>query len=161
LDFILQPAGVAVLTRDIKATNRIWVRSVAFYGLGKFLQNTAGMDLGMTFAQKADSQFDPATKIFSENGGFDTSYQGVNMTYASRFAFLLGSDQTTFRNKIIESVILGAQKEIQYINSDGSLATYDNTRVKPGGESLFGQEKGIDYTLVVRGLAYAAQFENN
>jgi Ca2+-binding RTX toxin-like protein len=160
LDFLSLDNNVSRLQKDVGDTNRIWYWGLAYYGAGKFLNDTKAQQIGLNFAQKALSQFDPVTGIFWENGGSDSSYQAVNMVVASRFSFLLDKNDP-LRTKIQQAVVKAAAWEQSKILSTGEVSTNGNSRIYDGGESFMGKEKVIDKKQVVLGMSYAALFSNS
>jgi Ca2+-binding RTX toxin-like protein len=160
LNFLNLGSNVSTLQKDSNDTNRIWYWALAYYGAGKFLGDPKAQQIGLNFAQKALSQFDPATGIFLENGGGDSSYQAVNMVVASRFSFLLEKNDP-LRTKIQQAVVKGAAWEQSKILSTGEVSTDGNSRIYDGGENFMGKEKVIDKKQVVLGMSYAALFSDN
>ncbi len=160
LNFLNLDSNVSTLQKDSNDTNRVWHWALAYYGAGKFLDDPKAQQIGLNFAQKALSQFDPVTGIFLENGGGDSSYQAVNMVVASRFSFLLEKNDP-LRTKIQQAVVKGAAWEQSKILSTGEVSTDGNSRIYNGGENFMGKEKVIDKKQVVLGMSYAALFSNN
>jgi Ca2+-binding RTX toxin-like protein len=160
LDFLEVDSNVSRLQRDTNDTNRIWQYALSYYGAGSFLGDAKAKQVGLSFAQKALSQFDPTTGIFRENGGSDSSYQAVNMVVASRFSFLLDKNDP-LRAKIQQAVVAGAKWEQAQVSSTGEISTANNSRVHPLGESFMGQQKTVDRKQVVLALSYAALFSND
>ncbi len=160
LNFLNLDSNVSTLQKDSNDTNRVWHWALAYYGAGKFLNDPKAQQIGLNFAQKALSQFDPATGIFLENGGGDSSYQAVNMVLASRFSFLLDKNDP-LRTKIQQAVVKGAAWEQSKILSTGEVSTEGNSRIYDGGENFMGKEKVIDKKQVVLGMSYAALFSND
>ena len=154
LNYLSSEPNLSTLRTGSIATNRLWMKALALYGGGKFADSLKHRQLGLEFANKAYSQFDPSTGIFLEYGGGDSSYQMISLINATLFATQLPPNDP-FRAKILSAVVKGARWELTKILPTGEVSTKDNTRVKPGGESFLGTQKTVSIPDVVRGLAYA------
>jgi hypothetical protein len=161
LNYLSSEPNLSTLrNRGNGATNRIWFKALAFYSGSKFVGSEKYRILGLEFANKAYSQFNPTTGIFLEEGGGDSSYQGVNLINASLFATQLPTNDP-FRTKILQAVVKGANWELTKILPTGEISTEGNTRIKPGGEVFLGKQKGVNIPEVLRGLSYAAAISGN
>ena len=158
-DYLSSAKNLAILDKDVKADNRIWIKAIAFYGPGIYVNNANLTSIGTRYAKQALSNFDSKTGIFSENGGGDTSYQGVNLLVASQFSFLLPSTDP-LKTQIQNAVICGSKWEINQADVSGKISVDNNTRVKANGEKYYGTVKNLDVWAVNWGLAFGSSFAN-
>ncbi len=77
---------------DAEAPNRLFFEALAFYSMGKYLNDTDAMKIGIDFANLALAKKQPEG-YFLEGTGYDSSYQGVGMAIGFRLLSILKSDE--------------------------------------------------------------------
>lgn len=145
---------------DQAAPNRLLYNAVAFYSLGKHLQDDEAKLLGIDFAKKALALQDPKG-YYLEGGGYDSSYQGVALSVGFRLLTLLDPGEN-FRDSLYQSLACGTYWQCTRIKNNGEISTEGNTRVYAGGEQFLGDEKRIAWlTTLTALLAYQAYTGNS
>jgi hypothetical protein len=126
---------------DSNTPNRLFFDVVAFYSLGKWLNNGTGKSIGLDFAQLAISK-KSSKGYFLEDGGWDSSYQGVSLTNGFKLLSILDVNET-IKQPLWDCLSCSTNWQVSRILSTGEIATKGNTRVYPGGEQFLGVEKKI------------------
>lgn len=146
LDFL--KANKAVLVQaDAEAPNRLFFDALAFYGMGRFLNDEEAMKKGVEFAALALAQ-KQSEGFFKEGGGYDSSYQGVSLANGFRLLTILRPTEA-IRQTLYNELSCGSFWESGRIKSSGEISTEGNARVYPGGETFLGEEKSVAYTSVI------------
>lgn len=96
---------------------------------------------------------------FLEKGGWDSSYQAV--TLLRLMLYYMYNPYPNLTLEIHEALERGWTWEQSRIKNTGEVDTTGNTRVYPGGEQYGGQEKVVDYPMVILGLIYWSKITNN
>ena len=135
---------------DADAPNRLFFDAVAFYSMGKYLNDPEAMNTGIDFANLALSKKQPPG-YFLEGNGFDSSYQGVGLAMGFRLLSILKSDEP-IRQMLYTNLACAARWEMTRIKPTGEIATEGNSRVYSGGETFLGKEKQVAYTSVMIAL---------
>jgi hypothetical protein len=78
---------------DSMAPNRLFFDAVAFYSLGKWLNNIDGKNIGLRFALLAIAKKTPKG-FFLEGDGWDSSYQGVSLANGFKLLSILDATET-------------------------------------------------------------------
>ena len=78
---------------DQNAPNRLFYDALAFYSLGKWLEDESLKEIGFEFAQLAINKKQPEG-YFLEGGGWDCSYQGVANQVGFNLFSILDSDES-------------------------------------------------------------------
>jgi len=149
-----------ILSQDKKATNRIFIYASAYYLTGKALNRADVVKLGETFLQTALSQQSEAG-FFWENGGFDSSYQGVSLNRAMWLYTNLQPQSVSLRQKLWLAIEKGTHWQLTRILPTGDVDTNNNTRVYTGGESFLGKKKGVAYVDIFMALNYYFQLSGD
>jgi len=89
---------------------------------------------------------------FSENGGSDTSYNGVCAMQLGRLFCCIPDSEITFKKQIWEAFVKCVRWEANRIETTGNISTLDNTRVGDAGESYNGKTKAVNYIEVLPAL---------
>jgi hypothetical protein len=126
---------------DSNTPNRLFFDAIAFYSLGKWLNNAKAKNIGVNFAQLAISKKSDKG-YFLENGGWDSSYQGVSLANGFKLLSILDSDEK-IKQPLWDSLSCAANWQLSRISSTGEISTEGNTRVYDGGEKFLGEEKQI------------------
>ncbi len=135
---------------DADAPNRLFFDALAFYSMGKYLNDTDAMKTGIEFASQALAKKQPEG-YFMEGTGFDSSYQGVGIAIGFRLLSILKSDET-IRQSLYDNLACATRWEMTRIKPDGEIATEGNSRVYAGGETFLGKEKQVAYSSVLVAL---------
>ncbi len=137
---------------DSNAPNRLLYNAVAYYGLGKYLNDIEAKEIGIQFALDAINLNNDAGD-FTEGGGSDTSYNGVALQLGLELFMLLPEDHK-IKGSLANALAESASWQLTRIEDTGEISTQGNTRVFPGGESFLGNEKGVDYAKTVKAFLY-------
>jgi len=135
---------------DADAPNRLFFDALAFYAMGKFLNDPESMGIGLGFANLALAKKQPEG-YFMEGSGYDSSYQGVGLAIGFRLLSVLNPDEPV-RQELYNNLACGTNWETTRIKSTGEISTEGNSRVYTGGETFLGQEKGMAYSSVLIAL---------
>lgn len=135
---------------DADATNRLFFDAVAFYSMGKYLNDPEAMNTGIDFANLALAKKQPQG-YFLEANGFDSSYQGVGLAMGFRLLSILKSDEP-IRQMLYNNLACATRWEMTRIKPTGEITTEGNSRVYAGGETFLGKEKQVAYTSVMIAL---------
>lgn len=144
---------------DGKAPNRLLFDAVAYYSLGKYLNDSEAMELGITFAKLAIAQQHP-DGYYIEGGGWDSSYQAVALENGFRLLTLLKPDEP-YRQSLYNSLACGTSWEASRIQDSGEITTKGNARVYEGGETFLGQEKNIAFKSALVALLSTYHYTDN
>jgi len=147
---------------DAHAPNRLLFDGIAFYSLGKYLNDQEAIQLGLEFTDTAFMQRDEAGGYFIEGGGWDSSYNGVALKLGLEFyALLANSTESYLSPKWEAALIKAANWQSSRILASGEISSEGNTRVFPGGESFLGKEKGIDVLKSLQAFYYISILSDN
>jgi hypothetical protein len=135
---------------DKDAPNRLFFDAVAFYSLGKWLNDTSGRVIGLNFAQLGISKKSPKG-YFLENGGWDSSYEGVGLSVGFKFLSILNSNET-IKQPLWDCLSCGTNWLKSRILPSGEISTQGNTRVFPGGEQFLGTPKTVAWKSTLLSL---------
>ena len=135
---------------DALAPNRLFFDALAFYAMGRYLNDSEAMKTGLLFAGLAVAKKQPEG-YFLEGTGFDSSYQGVGLANGFRLLSILKTDEP-LRQSLYDNLACGTSWETTRIKSTGEIDTAGNSRVYAGGESFLGVEKQVAYTSVLLAL---------
>ncbi len=91
--------------------------------------------------------------VFLEHGGYDSSYQAVNILNLM-LAYMNIGDSPSLKNKLYTAVQKGVEWELSKIKSDGEVSVEGNTRTGKKQEKLFGKYKEVNYAEVALALYY-------
>lgn len=148
-------------TVDENAPNRLLFNAIAFYSLGSLLNDDIAKDLGIDFAEKALMQRNVTEGYFIENGGWDSSYNGVAIKLGFELLTLIPNNSEPILKKELEDVISCATDwQKSRILSSGEISTQGNTRVFSGGEEFLGNEKSVDVIKTVKAFFYMSTLSN-
>ena len=137
---------------DAHAPNRLLFDALAYYSLGKYLSRIDAQNIAFEFIEAALELTDAQEGYFIENGGWDSSYNGVAIKLGFELLSLIDNEA---QKMSLKKVLAHASNwQISRINENGEVSTEGNTRVFPGGEAFLGEEKGIDYPKIVKALYY-------
>jgi hypothetical protein len=135
---------------DADAPNRLFFDALAFYAMGKYLNDPDAMKTGVDFANLALTKQQPEG-FFVEGTGFDSSYQGVGIAMGFRLLSILKSDEP-IRQILYDKLACATRWEMSRIKPTGEISTEGNSRVHAGGETFLGKEKQVAYTSVLIAL---------
>jgi hypothetical protein len=135
---------------DSNTPNRLFFDAIAFYSLGKWLNNATGKSIGLNFAQLA--MLKKSTKgYFLEDGGWDSSYQGVSLINGFKLLSILDTNEA-IKQPLWDCISCATNWQVSRILSTGEISTNGNTRVYPGGEQFLGVEKKMAWKSTVIAL---------
>jgi hypothetical protein len=137
-----------LISYDNDAPNRLFFDAMAFYSLGKYLNDEQAKTIGTEFINLALSKQNKEG-YFIEAGGFDSSYNGVSLRLGMMLLGIL-SDNDTILPLLKKSLSCCVEWQASRVLSTGEISTLGNTRVFPGGEVFLGEAKEmawIDTTL--------------
>ena len=135
---------------DALAPNRLFFDALAFYAMGKYLNDSEAMKDGLDFAVLAMAKKQPAG-YFMEGTGYDSSYQGVGLANGFRLLSILKPEEP-IRQSLYDNLACAASWETTRIKATGEIDTAGNSRVFSGGESFLGVEKQVAYSSVLQAL---------
>ena len=157
LDYLIDNQNI-LKNYDQTAPNRLLLDALAYFTLGRYLNNQEALNLSQEFIAMALELTDEEEGYFLENGGWDSSYNGVSLQTGFELLCLMEFQDTD----ALENALLKATSwQIRRILENGEISTEGNTRVFPGGESFLGQEKGVNYAKTVRALYYLSSLTND
>lgn len=131
---------------DNEAPNRLLFDAIAFYSLGKLLNDTASSKIGIEFLNLALGK-QSENGYFLELNGWDSSYQGVSLSNGFKLLSILDHHSDSWL-KLYNSLSCGANWELSRVSSTGEISTEENTRVYSGGETFMGEEKKVAFVSV-------------
>ncbi len=133
--------------------------AIAFYALGNYLNDEKAMETGRFFAQKALKQRNVKAGYFIEKGGWDSSYNGVAIMLGFELYCLLPKNDP-LKERLGKTVSCATYWQKSRVLKTGEISTQGNTRVYPGGEYFFGNEKQVDVKKTVRAFYYMSILSN-
>jgi hypothetical protein len=144
---------------DQNAPNRLFCDAVAFYSIGKFLNNSDAKRIGLEFAQLAiDTK--KTNGYFDERNGWDSSYQGVSICLGFNFLSLL-DDTERIKPSLWDCLSCATDWQKSRILTTGEISTEKNTRVYVGGEVFLGQEKTVDWIDTMLAFYMMSYYSND
>ena len=135
---------------DKDAPNRLFFDGLAFYSLGKWLNDTNGKVIGLNFAQLGISKKSPKG-YFLEKGGWDSSYEGVGLSVGFKLLSILNTNET-IKQPLWDCLSCGTNWLKSRILPSGEISTQGNTRVFPGGEQFLGAPKTVAWKSTLLSL---------
>lgn len=135
---------------DTNTPNRLFFDAIAFYSVGKWLNNITGKTIGLNFAQLAMLK-KSAQGYFLEDGGWDSSYQGVSLINGFKLLSILDANEV-IKQPLWDCISCATNWQVSRILSTGEISTKGNTRVFPGGEQFSGVEKKVAWKSTVIAL---------
>lgn len=135
---------------DANAPNRLFFDALAFYSMGKYLNDNGAMKTGTDFASLAMAKKMPEG-YYLEGSGYDSSYQGVGLAIGFKLLSILKSDEP-LRQSLYDNLACATHWETTRIKQTGEISMEGNSRVYSGGETFLGQEKGMAYSSVLKAL---------
>ena len=156
LEYLLQNQEY-LKAADRHAPNRLLFDGLAFYSLGKILNNEEAISVAESFVGSAAKQVHE-NGYFIENGGFDSSYNGVAVALGLRL-LMMGYEKDQLDTVCQKAIMWQRDK----ISDTGEIITVGNTRVNPhgGGESFLGRVKDVDVGHTVEAFLLASQWLEN
>jgi len=131
--------------QDKAATNRLFFDAIALGLCGKIAGDSQAIALGKKFLAVAlDNQ--RADGTFSENGGYDSSYQAVSLLNLAVLIPYLRE-----KKLLMNALERGAEWELTRIKQNGRVETSGNTRTGVGREG----NKEVNYFEVMVALFFA------
>jgi hypothetical protein len=94
--------------------------------------------------------------VFPESGGFDSSYQMVNVLLSAWLYLNLEPAHARLRKDSWNAITRGISRELPSIMPSGEVATAGNTRVGANGEVFEGHRKSVNSKQVMAALGYYA-----
>ena len=144
-----------LISYDAEAPNRLFFDAIAFYGLGKYLNDENAKTTGLKFMERALVLRDETAGYFIEGGGWDSSYNGVAIKIGFELYTLLGDDvPLQLKLELAQALTCATDWQISRVLGTGEISSEGNTRVYPGGESFIGTEKEIDVAKTVKAFYY-------
>jgi hypothetical protein len=140
------------ITADTRSTSRLLACANAFALGSKLVEDPAFFEYAQKLLDIALSQYDPKTGVFSENSGYDSSYQAISLVKLSQFYLHYPSYQTERIQAILHK---GIAWEVGRISEDGTISAIGNTRTGLGQETDGkGKPKEVSYKEVLRAILY-------
>jgi hypothetical protein len=154
-EFVATPGAIkTMMSYDGHAANRLATDAGALILTGVLVSNTALIETGRSLLNHLSS-LQYANGVLPENGGHDVSYQGVSISILTTVSFY-DPDNTTLTTMLQRAV----DWELSRVQADGTFDREGDTRTN-GQETWLDEVKGIDYRMVVGGLAlYGAAYDN-
>lgn len=146
---------------DSNAPNRLLFDAIAFYGLGKYLNDKSAMDIGTIFTKKAISQINKDEGYFIEGDGWDSSYNGVAIKLAFELITLLEPSDEELKSELNLAATCATFWQKTRISASGEISAEGNTRVYLGGEKFLGNEKAVDVMETVKGFYYMSTLSSD
>ncbi len=144
---------------DVNAPNRLLFDALAFYSIGKWLNNNTAISIGKNFARMAISK-KSGKGYFVELNGWDSSYQGVSISIGfNLFSMLDMSDP--LKQELWDCLSCATNWQKSRILSTGEISTKGNTRVYIGGEQFLGQPKTVAWISTMEGFFCMSYFTQN
>ncbi len=135
---------------DADAPNRLFFDALAFYAMGKYLNDEEAMKTGLDFVNLALAKKEPEG-YFMEGSGYDSSYQGVGIAIGFRLLSIMKSDDP-MRQVLYDNLACATRWEMSRIKPTGEISAEGNSRVFAGGETFLGKEKQVAYSSVLVAL---------
>lgn len=136
----LKPQTSVLLDIDLRATNRLFWDAMCFYAIGSYLDDEEAKEIGLNFVTTALAQ-QTSEGFFIENGGFDSSYNGVSLYFGAMLYSMM--PESTLKAELGNALVKNADWQMSRIEANGEITTEGNTRVFPGGEKFLGAEKSV------------------
>ncbi len=146
----LQTQQTLLEVADQEAPNRLFFNALAFYSLGKWLGHSTLQATGLSFAKAALSMKHP-NGYFLENGGWDSSYQGVGINVGFNLYSVLPETEI-LKTQLWDGLSCASDWQKSRILENGEISTQGNKRVYPGGEDFLGTEKKVDWVDTMLGF---------
>ena len=146
----------ALLATDKAASNRTLAHALAFYFMGRALGHSDAQLAGRQIFQHALGNM-TADGVFPEGGGFDSSYQAVNVLECAWMYHNLDPSDSELRKSIWTAMQRGVERENASILPTGEVATVGNSRISAKGERYFGHQKSINSKQILAALGYYAE----
>ena len=146
----------ALLATDRAASNRTLAQGLAFYLTGRAMNNSAAVAAGRQTIETALGAVD-ADGAFPEAGGFDSSYQGINLLECEYLYFYADPADGELSDRLWSTIKKGYQRESTSVQAGGNISTAGNSRV--GGErneAFMGHRKSVNWKQVAMAMAYYA-----
>jgi hypothetical protein len=157
VEFLARPSSLSAMRRvDAPATNRLAYDGKALILGGLLTQEDNAKQAGEDLLAHVLS-LQTADGIFPENGGGDSSYQGVTLLKLTEIAVLIPE----YRAKLDRPLRRGFAWELARISSEGEVRVEGNTRTGLGQEHYFGKPKQVNYPEVIRALALFGALERD
>ena len=141
--WLVQQRGI-LAAYDSLAPNRLYFDAVAYYSLGRYLNDEPTRQVGLRFARQA-MRTQHGRGYYQEGSGYDSSYQGVGLAVGFRLLTLLPATEP-LRTDLWNSLSCGTDWQASRVLASGEISTQGNTRVYPGGEAFLGAEKKVAWT---------------
>ncbi|MFT5082354.1 MAG: hypothetical protein ACI9Y1_000379 [Lentisphaeria bacterium] len=139
--------------QDRHTPNRLLFDAMAFFFAGKISSVEEFSDAGRYFiAEALKAQRDDG--VFLEKGGYDTSYQAVNILNLCHLIFYV--EQPELRATLQQSLRKAVLWLDTKIDGGGIVSAAGNTRTGLGQEMQSGKKKDINYPEVALSLYYSA-----
>ncbi|MGE0528011.1 MAG: hypothetical protein AB7G93_10785 [Bdellovibrionales bacterium] len=152
----LNSQSTTLAAADANAPNRLLYAARAYLSCGVLMSDpmakSRAFDLSSQFIDQA-LDLQASSGVFRENGGHDTSYQGVSLSIG--FDILVaGSLSEADHARLSAALALGARWLSARVRSDGTIDSSGNTRTCSGSETgLNGKPKVLALESIVRGLS--------
>lgn len=149
----LKSQSEVLMQVDHRAANRLLWDAHCFFGLGVYLEDATSKELGEEFLRAA-LQRQASAGYFTENEGFDSSYNGVSLLMGLQLYTLLPPGQ--LKRDLGAALVRAAEWQKSRILPSGEITTAGNTRVFPGGEQFLGAEKNVAWVDTVQAFYWLA-----
>ena len=126
---------------DASAPNRLLFDALAFYSIGKWLDDNNGKNVGLNFVKIALTKRTDKG-YFIEKGGWDSSYQGVGLSLGFKLLSIFDTGET-LKQPLWDCLSCGTNWLKSRILVSGEISTQGNTRVYSGGEMFLGVSKTV------------------
>ena len=126
---------------DASAPNRLLFDALAFYSIGKWLDDNNGKNVGLNFVKIALTKRTDKG-YFIEKGGWDSSYQGVGLSIGFKLLSIFDANET-LKQPLWDCLSCGTNWLKSRILASGEISTQGNTRVYSGGEMFLGVSKTV------------------
>lgn len=152
LDWLL-PQQQVIGRADLKLTNHMLYDATGFYLTGSVLGRQDAMATGRLFADTALAR-QWENGVLPENGGYDSSYQGVTLFRLMLFYLHVDPADTALRQHLWSAIERGIAWELTRVLPTGEIDTTGNSRVYPGGDKILGVEKSVAFVNTAMALHY-------
>jgi hypothetical protein len=146
-----------LLTADQYAPNRQLITALALHTAGKFMLDDDAQAMAQVFVIAASQQQHPVNYYFIENGGWDSSYNGVSCAIGYRLWLF----KPTYEVELLQRIKLAVGWQFTRVSSvapnAGEISLEGNTRVKISGtESFLGAPKQVDAVKSIEAFLWAS-----
>lgn len=155
LDWLLTQRSL--LATDKAASNRTLAHGLAFYLVGQALGRSDAVAAGSEIVSGALDKVENG--VFPEAGGFDSSYQAVNVLECEWLA--LHATDAALRDRLWSAIQTGLARERTAMLPTGEVSTKGNTRISATGETYFGHRKTVNSGQVMLAFAYYGVMAND